>query len=221
MEVSELTLKLILLLIPGAIASILFEKLTIHKKWETFQFTAHSILFGAFSYLLAQCIWMIFDASDLSFVNFWANLPAKDISYTIIIKAIVASIITGFVAAAFDNYKIINRLGNAIEVTRKYGDQNLFTFFLDKKDVNEVYVHDLEKNITYHGSVLYFSETEELKELVLNDVKVYNYETAELAYKVDKIYLVRPKDKLDFEVPYIGVKSLENGPETTTPKTEK
>lgn len=56
MEISELTLKLILLLIPGAVASIIYEKLTIQKKWPAFKFLAHSILFGALSYLLTQLI---------------------------------------------------------------------------------------------------------------------------------------------------------------------
>lgn len=54
MEISELTLKLVLLLVPGAIASMMFEKLTVHKKWTPFQFVTNSILMGGLSYLLAQ-----------------------------------------------------------------------------------------------------------------------------------------------------------------------
>lgn len=54
MEISEFTLKLILILVPGALASIIFEKLTIYKKWSAFEFTAMSILFGGVSYIIAQ-----------------------------------------------------------------------------------------------------------------------------------------------------------------------
>jgi len=46
---SELTIKLIIILIPGAIATLIFGKLVLHKEWNNFKFVLYSILFGVVS----------------------------------------------------------------------------------------------------------------------------------------------------------------------------
>lgn len=220
MEIPELTLKLIILLTPGAIASIIFEKLTIHKKWNSFQFVANSILFGGVSYLFAQLIFNIC-SNDNSFDNFWSNLPSKEIQFAVVIKAIITSLFIGFICAGLDNYKIINKVGKYLKLTTKYGDENLYSYFLNAKNVNEIYFRDIQNNITYHGMINSYSETNEFKEIVLRDVKVYDYATSDLMYELDKVYLSRPKDDIIIEVPFIdNIKTEENGGETKveTPK---
>lgn len=206
MEIPELTIKLIILLTPGAIACILFEKLTIHKKWNSFQFVANSILFGGSSYLIAQVLFNIC-RTDSSFDNFWKNLPSNEIPYEAIIKAIYISVIIAFVCAGLDNHKLINKVGKILRLTSKYGDENLYSYFLNAKNVNEIYLRDVSKNITYHGMIDSFSETNEFKEIVLRDVKVYSYETSEFMYGLDKIYLSRSKDDIIIEVPFINENS--------------
>jgi|ADGO01.1.fsa_nt_gi hypothetical protein len=60
-----------------------------------------------------------------------------------------------------------------------------------------------------------YSETSEFKEIVLRDVKVYDYTTSEFMYELDKVYLSRPKDDIIIEVPFINnIKTNENGGET-------
>ncbi len=201
MEISELTLKLILLLIPGSIACIIYERLTIHKQWNSFKFITNAILFGAISYLIAQLIFSIRNP-DESFNLFWENLPTKDIPYDVIVKSSIISIFVGLAATGIDHYKLINRFGKLIRLTNKYGDENLYSYFLNAKDVEEVYVRDIENNLTYHGFVNSFSENDEIKELVLIDVVVYEYETSTELYKLDKIYLSKSKENLIIELPY-------------------
>ena len=214
MEISELTLKLTILLIPGAVASIIFEKLTIHKKWNSFQFIANSILFGGISYLTAQLAFNIFQ-HDSSFDSFWLNLPSKEIPFEAITKAIIISVLIGFICAGLDNYKFINRIGKFLKLTRKYGDENLYSYFLNASNVTEIYFRDIPKKITYHGMIDSYSETNEFKEIVLRDVKVYEYETSHLMYELDKVYLSRPKDDIIIEVPFINkIKTDKNCGET-------
>lgn len=201
MEISELTLKLILLLIPGSIACVIYERLTIHKQWNSFKFITNAILFGAISYLSAQFIFNIC-RTDTSFDSFWENLPTKEIPYSAIIKASLVSVFIGLISTGLDQYKILNRLGKRLKLTNKYGDENLFSYFLNAKDVEEIYVRDLESGLTYHGLVNSFSENDEIKELVLIDVAVYDYETSELLYEIDKIYLSKSKDNLIIELPF-------------------
>lgn len=121
MEISEFTLKLILLLIPGAIASLIFVKLTTHTKWNTFKFLAHSILFGALSYLSA----ILVCASDPALQSFWSNLPVNAIPYSAIFKASLSSVPIGFLSAAIDNYKLINQLGMKLKISKKYGYERI------------------------------------------------------------------------------------------------
>lgn len=211
MEISELTLKLILLLIPGSLACIIYERLTIHKQWTSFKFITNAILFGSISYLIAEAIFSICN-SDTSFKSFWENLPTKDIPYNVISKASLISIFVGFAATGIDHYKLINRFGKLIKLTNKYGDENLYSYFLNAKEVEEIYVRDIQNKLTYHGLVNSFSETDEIKELVLLDVVVYDYETSEKLYSLDKIYLSKSKENLIIELPY---KTNDNGTENT------
>ncbi|RZK26353.1 MAG: hypothetical protein EOO43_03075 [Flavobacterium sp.] len=200
MQVSEFTLKLILLLIPGAIASIIFEKLTIHKKWSPFQFIANSIMFGGACYLTSQLVLSVaFSTNALS--AFWKNLPTKDIPYEVIICGILASPIIGLGFTLLDYYRVINKVGKFLHISNKYGDLNLFTHFLNSPDVTEIYVRDLENNTTYHGKVHSYSETDNIKELLLYDVDIYDNETGALKYSVRSVYLSKPKDCLIIEVP--------------------
>ncbi len=203
MEIPELTLKLIILLTPGVVSSIIFEKLTIHKKWNSFQFVSNSILFGGVSYLTAQLIFNIC-RYDSDFENFWSNLPSKEIPFEAVIKAIIASIFIGFICAGLDNFKIINKIGKFLKLTTKYGDENLYSYFLNADNVNEIYFRDISNNITYHGIINSYSETSEFKEIVLRDVKVYDYTTSDLMYELDKVYLSRPKDQIIIEVPFFN-----------------
>jgi hypothetical protein len=211
LEISELTLKLILLLIPGSLACIIYERLTIHKQWTSFKFVTNAILFGSISYLIAEVIFSIHNP-DTSFKSFWENLPTKDIPYNVILKASLISIFVGFAATGIDHYKLINRFGKLIKLTNKYGDENLYSYFLNAKEVEEVYVRDIQNKLTYHGLVNSFSETDEIKELVLLDVIVYDYETSEKLYSLDKIYLSKSKENLIIELPY---KTNDNGTENT------
>lgn len=212
MEISELTLKLILLLIPGSIACILYERLTIHKQWNSFKFITNAILFGSISYVLAQIVFNI-GRIDLSFDTFWENLPTKDIPYQAIIKASIVSVFVGLIATGLDHYKLINRFGKWIKLTNKYGDENLYSYFLNAKEVDEVYVRDIENNLTYHGLINSYSENDEIKEIVLVDVIVYDYTTSKELYLLDKVYLSRSKENLTIELPY---KNLKNGTQDTT-----
>lgn len=211
MQISELTLKLILLLIPGSLACIIYERLTIHKQWTSFKFITNAILFGAISYLIAGVLYNIC-GTDESFKSFWDNLPTKDIPYNVILKSSLISIFVGLASTGIDHYKLINRFGKLIKLTNKYGDENLYSYFLNAEEVDEVYVRDIENKLTYHGFVNSFSETDEIKELVLLDVVVYDYDTSTKLYALDKIYLSKSKENLIIELPY---KNIENGTENT------
>lgn len=205
MDVSQLTLKLIILLIPGALSVIIYNKLTINTKKKEFAFfIANSIVFGCINYLLCEAIFgWIFNMDD--FTGFWLKLKSDDIPFRAVAFASLFSLIIGLAGAKIDNFKVINRFAQKIRFTNKYGDENLFSYFLGLTDVNEVFIHDIEHNLTYNGTVRHYSETENFKEIVLENVNVYPYDHPELgiSYSLQKLYLARAKDNLIIEVPFI------------------
>lgn len=201
MEISELTLKLIIILIPGAIATRIYQKVTIHDKWTSFQFIANSILFGSFSYLITE-LFIDLIYKDERLFTFWNDLPGNEIPYDIVLKACGFSVLIGLTVSAIDHYKILNRFAKKIKITNKYGDENLYSYFLNASNVNEIYLRDIENNTTYHGIIESFSETENNCEIVLWDVAVYVDEPHSYDYEVDKVYISRLKSKVVIELPF-------------------
>jgi hypothetical protein len=224
MDISELTLKLIFVLIPGALASLIFEKLTIHKPWNSFKFVSHSILFGVLAYLFTSLfitLWnWIFDA-NWNALDIMKNIASKDIPFVEIGNASVTGIILGLTSSAIDHYKVINRIATWLRISNKYGDINLYSHFLNSPNIDPVYFRDLKSNLTYHGLVESFSENDEIREIVLRNVRVYynegkSEEIMEL-YQLNAVYLSRSKDDVLIEVPII---IKDNGPKTDSTKTE-
>lgn len=63
--------------------------------------------------------------------------------------------------------------------------------------------------MTYHGWVKSFSENDNVSEIRLADVAVYNYSDSEFLYEVDEIYLSLNKHEIIIEI----AKLEENGKE--------
>lgn len=208
MEISELTLKLIIILIPGAIATRIYQKVTIHEKWSSFQFVVNSIVFGGFSYLLTE-LFIDICYSDKRLVKFWSNLPVENIPYDLVIKTCITGVLIGLAISALDHYKLVNWLAKRIKISKKYGDENLYSYFLNGKEVKEVYIRDFDNNSTYHGLIDSYSEQDAFCEIVLYDVVIYDNETGNEAYSLDKVYLSRPKEKITIELPIINNNNVE------------
>lgn len=54
MEFTNFTLKLVILLFPGLIGTVLIEKLILHKPWSQFRIIMNVVLVSSFSYFLLQ-----------------------------------------------------------------------------------------------------------------------------------------------------------------------
>lgn len=200
MEISEFTLKLILLLIPGGISCLIIEYLTIHKRWTSFRFIVNSIFLGAISYLVAN---LFFNYCGLNneFNSFWANLNSKEIPTNVILKTSIVSIFLGVAYVAIDNNKWLYKLAQKLRITYKYGDENLYSFLLTSNDVQEVYIRDIENNLTYQGIIDSYSENENSKEILLSNVTVYKYSTSEKLYDMERVYISKPINSIIIEIP--------------------
>jgi RsiW-degrading membrane proteinase PrsW (M82 family) len=209
MEISELTLKLIIILIPGAIATVIIDKLTIHKEWSPFKFVVNSIILGIFSYLTLQLvenflvfIHNLFGSQAILYTNLiiWNTLEdSKTIPYKEVIFSAICGIFIGGIGTLFENYRVINKIGKKLRLTNKYGHENLFSYFLNSKETGYVYLRNFKNDLTYLGYIKSFCETENTSEIVLGDVSVYTCESSDLLYEIEEIYLSFPKTEIIIE----------------------
>jgi hypothetical protein len=63
-----------------------------------------------------------------------------------------------------------------------------------------VHFRDFQQRVTYAGIVEIFSESGKLREIVLRDVIVYDFEGAEM-YRVPRLYLARERENIHIEFP--------------------
>ncbi len=86
-----------------------------------------------------------------------------------------------------------------MRVTLKYGDENLYSYYLNLKEVEWVWVRDPINDLTYQGKVSQFSENKSIQELVLSDVSVYSYLNSKLQYEVPSLYLTKKHGEMIIE----------------------
>ena len=103
----------------------------------------------------------------------------------------------------FHNHKILGWFLQKIQATKKFGDEDVWDFVFNSsmEEVEYIHIRDFKKELVYAGWVRAFSETDELRELFLQNVVLYNFKGQEL-YKVPKIYLARSPEDITIEFPY-------------------
>ena len=209
---NELAITVAVILFPGLIATILADALIVHTKpWDSFRYSVYSFTFGVLSYVGLQIIVWIFGwlnflnvtflpslAGKLDIWNF-ANPDKRIVDVTEVIAALLVGICASIVTVAIINTKVVIRAANKTRISRKYGDENLFSYFLNSDAVQWVYVRDIDNNITYKGKVNSFSESENVQELVLDDVTIYDYDSSEERYSVPTVYLSKSFGKFIIE----------------------
>ena len=147
-------------------------------------------------------LFYIFFADDIQ--KFWQTFTSNDVPFWEIIRATVISVFIGFTASWIENNKLITRFARRFKIADKYGEENLYSYFLNSKEITEVYVRDIANNLTFHGIIDSFSENEQISEITLRNVKVYRYDDSTFLYEMPKVFLSRPKNCIFIEVPILN-----------------
>jgi Family of unknown function (DUF6338) len=102
-------------------------------------------------------------------------------------------------------YKWLTRFLQSIRATKTYGDEDVWDYTFNSPIPAVEYVHfrDFENKLVYAGWVKEYSETEKLRELVLRDTQVFDFEGA-LQYEIPMLYRARSPDNIHIEFPYRG-----------------
>ena len=206
---NELTTAIALLMLPGIVSVTICDRIAFHSEWSPLKFGIYIFLLGILSYTAMQVLvyvydifgWLITRNLQWYHLDVWKQLSDKrsadnitEIFWSVIISIPVAFAVTGIV-----NYKVLNRIGQWMRVTFKYGDENLYSYYLNLKEVEWVWVRDPTNDLTYQGKVSQFSENKSIQELVLSDVSVYSYLDSKLQYEVPSLYLTKKHGEMIIE----------------------
>jgi len=203
---NELAVAIAIVLFPGLIATVIADKLIVHyAKWGTFKYGIYSFVFGVGCYVAVQVLATAWNClpdgmPDVlpiqSRLDVWSLVAPNGGKSTVdLVEVMVATLFAPFaalLAAYLVNHKMLNRLAKRLSISQKYGDENLFSFYLNSQEITWIYVRDREKGLTYQGMVVSYSESESMQELVLAHVTVFGYEDSEEYYKVPSVYLTKP-----------------------------
>jgi hypothetical protein len=212
LDISSLAIRIIFLLLPGAIASTLYWKLkgrSSRKDWEDI---LEIIIFSLFSYLLyaicsyvlsfGNAVWYAFGLRARTFSHFRAFFDEKaSVDLWEIFYASLLSVTLALLAAYSYQYKWLNKIGQKIGATTRFGDEDVWDFVQHSPAVRGqwVTIRDHKLKLNYSCWIQHFSDTDKERELLLREVSVYNDPTGEFLYKADVMYISRKNDQLTIE----------------------
>lgn len=211
---NQLAVAIAIVLFPGLIASVICDKVTVHyQRWDIFKYGMYSFVFGLLSYTLLQGIVSTLNSMNRILpgvevgssgsLSAWTLVTVEKykIDLAEVLWATLLAPLVAAVAAAVVNLKLITRAARKLGISNKYGDENLYSFFLNSEGVEWIYIRDKDNEVTYFGKIVSFSEYGGTQEIVLEDVEVYDIDSSHLLYSVAGIYLTKPMGHFVIEVP--------------------
>ena len=197
-------MQLALVFLPGLIWAQIDASYAAKVNQGQVKFILKVFLFGLFTHLISfvgyRLVGKEFSGLDIDATN--RTLLLLDSFVDEIAISTLLSLVLAVVWLYLANYKIPVRALNWIRATNRFGDEDVwdFTFSSSQPDVQYVHVRDLDKGIIYGGWVRAFSETGELRELLLRDAIVYDFQKREI--QVPLLYLARDRHNIHIEFPY-------------------
>lgn len=201
MSLSEFTLSIILTFLPGLIAFIIVEQLTVHNEVKPYRFVIYSLLLGFACYLLYYPLTLIpFLGLKFHFIQSLSNTKIS-LDFKEILVTTLLSIPLGLLVSFLINHKVLHKLGKLLKVTNKFGDLDVWSYIMNSQMPEWVVVRDIEKDLMYEGWIQAFSDSTERDEIFLRDVKVFTNKTAQLLYETPGLYLPKKRECLTIEFP--------------------
>lgn len=201
-------LQLIIVFTPGIIWERIDAVYGHNRSSQQWDILRRTFIFGLFSYVATFGLYWLssFASADISFEVFKFQKDTTFIDAPAVREIVIASLVATVCAIVWlylTNYKVITRMFQKTKATKRYGDEDVwdYTFNSPRAEVEYVHLRDFEKKITYAGWVELFSETEKLRELILRDVQVYDFEGG-LLFETARVYVARERGNIDLEFPY-------------------
>lgn len=205
MSITQFTLKIMLLFLPGIISFVIIDNLTIHNETKTYHRIVYSFILGFLSYLpwniICEIIQLMYKIQmPTSFTNNLLN-DIQVINLYEISIATLFSIIIGIIFTKCINNNIIYRFANATGISRKSSNVDIWLNLLSEGGFTWIYIRDLEHGRVYRGRLYKTSDFTERDGIILEDVSVYNEaDTSNELYHVPRIYLPAKFENLEINI---------------------
>jgi hypothetical protein len=212
MEIKDLTLRLLLLGIPGISCFFLLRKLIGKIGNDAIEsalsiFALAILTYGASDFFfwishLFPCLPWGRDAQSYNHLrNLFAETPQVD-EWSVVVGAVFSVPVACLMSVAY-HQKWWNRACQKLRISHRFGDEDLFVLLLDggaRKNLWYV-VRDHKESLSYYGAVVFWSDDGPDRELILSDVDVYSNEgEAQLLYSCKNLYVCRNRDDISIEV---------------------
>lgn len=196
--------QLALLFLPGIIWANLDAKYGAGRRPSQFTMLLRAFVFGIATYAALSAIYWL--CGSTFYYGQYAGSPS-DINVLDMRGEIALSVPLSVVMAIIWLYavrfRVLMHILHWIGATARYGDEDVWSFTLNSSDafVEYVHLHDRETGYVYCGWVNTYSETEDYRELLLNDAIVLDEYGKEVS-TAPHLYLSRPKDHIWIDFPY-------------------
>lgn len=222
MEITLLVWNLFIIMMPGIIATLFLRVISTSRKYSPFDFTIYSAIFGISSYLLLEVIYSLISCFRGLYLpigynlSVWKNLfNISDTSFepSEMIYSYLISIPLGILIGLCIKKGWCLWLFRKLHITNRYGDEDIWTYYLCYSSTEWVCLRDFDKDLIYDGYVIAYSDSAEKREILLGNVIVYKdvaseKEVKEL-YSIDKLYIDLDNKNYSIETR----KNVENGKE--------
>ena len=205
MKIDLLLMQLAVIFLPGIIWARLDARYALRSPPTDTEFALRAFMFGLASYCVTYILYSLVGL-PFTIVNI-SEVSEKPVLSAAVIHEIGAAIAVGTALSILwiyaSTYKWLTRFLKLIRATKMYGDEDVwdFTFNSPRAEVEYIHFRDFANSLTYSGWVNTFSETEKLRELVLRDVQVFNFDGEKL-FETPLIYLARAPENIHIEFPY-------------------
>jgi len=202
---NALVFQVIIILLPGFIWVTLEEMATRTGGWHNYERLIRALFYGIFTYITLYYIykWCGYEFSSVDIPSAADNVIVNSKHFDEIALSIPVSLIFSAIWSAAKNRKIIIRFLQFILVTKKFGDEDVWDYLFNSGDAAIEYVHfrDFESKWVYCGWVKSFSDDQDLREIYMRDVIVYDFD-GNIVSEAPNMYLSRKSDSINLEFPF-------------------
>lgn len=208
MELSVLTLRVILLFFPGVLCALIVHALTIQRERTTPEFLTSAFVYGVSTYLLLAGLRAALAGiaslfgwgapPRVTFFNVLTNEKARIAWGEIGLSAVVA-LLLALAVSAVANHNVLYRVAERMGISRRFGEPDVWCHFLDAPGTKWIIVRDVQGDLLYEGWVDAFSDTGADPQLLLSEVSVYRASTGTKLHDRKRVYLTPRKDSVIIE----------------------
>lgn len=197
--------QLAVVFLPGIAWARLDARYASKTKASETEFFLRAFTFGLASYATVFLVYAVlgrpFDLVDIADAD-EAAVVTQAVADELL-ASLGASVVLGVMWVYASNQKWLTRFLRWIGATSTYGDEDVWDFTFNSGDprVEYVYMRDFGKRVVYSGWVTTFSETGRLRELVLRDAQVFDFDGV-LLFESPLVYLARPPEDVHIEFPH-------------------